>query len=52
MDYEDKVETVFHEPDFDTNTQTVTLKVPDYVDPEAAKKMFLNALWGVVDREA
>nr|FAA01872.1 MAG TPA: hypothetical protein [Siphovirus LN-2020-1]FAA01906.1 MAG TPA: hypothetical protein [Siphovirus LN-2020-1] len=34
----------FAEPDPITNTQKVTLKVPDHVDPMVAKQMLRNAL--------
>ena len=34
----------FAEPDPVTNTQKVTLKVPDHVDPMVAKQMLRNAL--------
>jgi len=34
----------FAEPDPVTNTQKVTLKVPDYVDPMVVKQMLRNAL--------
>lgn len=40
----DDVEVEFHEPDPDTNTQKVTLTVPDQVDPMVAKQMLRNAL--------
>ena len=38
------IELEFHDPDPATNTQKVTLKVPDHVDPLVAKQMFRNAL--------
>ena len=34
----------FHDPDPVTNTQKVTLTVPDHVDPMVAKQMLRNAL--------
>ena len=34
----------FTEPDPFTNTNKVTLKVPDHVDPMVAKQMLRNAL--------
>lgn len=37
-------EIEFHDPDPVTNTQKVTLKVPDHVDPTVAKQMLRNAL--------
>lgn len=37
-------ETTFHDPDPVTNTQKVTLKVPNHVDPMVAKQMLRNAL--------
>ena len=37
-------EITFHEPDPETNTQKVTLKVPPHVDPMVAKQMLRNAL--------
>ena len=40
----DDIELEFHEPDPITNTQKVTLKVPDHVDPMVAKQMLRNAL--------
>lgn len=43
MDPED-IELEFHEPDSITNTQKVTLTVPDHVDPMVAKQMLRNAL--------
>ena len=49
------IELGFHDPDPITNTQKVTLTVPDHVDPTVAKQMLRNALrdpvavetWGV-----
>ena len=41
----DDVEMIFGEPDLETNTRTVTIKVPVEVDPESTKKMFYNAVW-------
>lgn len=38
------VELEFHDPDPITNTQKVTLTVPDHVDPMVAKQMLRNAL--------
>lgn len=43
MDQND-FELEFHNPDPVTNTQKVTLKVPDHVDPMVAKQMLRNAL--------
>ena len=40
----DDVDVEFHEPDPDTNTQKVTLKVPPHVDPMVAQQMLRNAL--------
>ena len=37
-------ELEFHDPDPITNTQKVTLTVPDHVDPMVAKQMLRNAL--------
>ena len=37
-------EIEFHDPDPVTNTQKVTLKVPNHVDPMVAKQMLRNAL--------
>lgn len=37
-------EIEFHDPDPVTNTQKVTLTVPDHVDPMVAKQMLRNAL--------
>nr|FAA02798.1 MAG TPA: hypothetical protein [Siphovirus LN-2020-1]FAA02855.1 MAG TPA: hypothetical protein [Siphovirus LN-2020-1] len=34
----------FHDPDPITNTQKVTITVPDHVDPMVAKQMLRNAL--------
>ena len=38
------IELEFHDPDPITNTQKVTLTVPDYVDPMVAKQILRNAL--------
>jgi hypothetical protein len=38
------IEPEFHGPDPITNTQKVTLTVPDHVDPMVAKQMLRNAL--------
>lgn len=38
------IELEFHDPDPITNTQKVTLTVPDHVDPMIAKQMLRNAL--------
>ena len=38
------IELEFHDPDPITNTQKVTLTVPDHVDPMVAKQMLRNAL--------
>nr|FAA02031.1 MAG TPA: hypothetical protein [Siphovirus LN-2020-1]FAA02085.1 MAG TPA: hypothetical protein [Siphovirus LN-2020-1] len=38
------IELEFHDPDPVTNTQKVTLTVPDHVDPTIAKQMLRNAL--------
>lgn len=40
----DDIELEFHDPDPVTNTQKVTLKVPNHVDPMVAKQMLRNAL--------
>lgn len=40
----DDIELEFHDPDPITNTQKVTLTVPDHVDPMVAKQMLRNAL--------
>lgn len=40
----DDIELEFHDPDPKTNTQKVTLTVPDHVDPMVAKQMLRNAL--------
>nr|DAQ37511.1 MAG TPA: hypothetical protein [Caudoviricetes sp.] len=37
-------ELEFHDPDPVTNTQKVTLTVPDHVDPMVANQMLRNAL--------
>jgi hypothetical protein len=37
-------EIEFRDPDPITNTQKVTLKVPNHVDPMVAKQMLRNAL--------
>ena len=38
------IELEFHDSDPVTNTQKVTLKAPDHVDPMVAKQMLRNAL--------
>ena len=38
------IDLKFSEPDPVTNTQKVTLTVPDHVDPMVAKQMLRNAL--------
>lgn len=43
MDHDD-VQLEFSEPDPVTNTQKVTLAVPNHVDPMVAKQMLRNAL--------
>ena len=40
----DDIELEVHDPDPITNTQKVTLTVPDHVDPMVAKQMLRNAL--------
>lgn len=40
----DDIGLEFHDPDPITNTQKVTLTVPDHVDPMVAKQMLRNAL--------
>lgn len=40
----DDIKLEFSEPDPITNTQKVTLTVPDHVDPMVAKQMLCNAL--------
>lgn len=40
----DDIELEFHDLDPITNTQKVTLTVPDHVDPMVAKQMLRNAL--------
>ena len=40
----DDFDLEFSEPDPVTNTQKVTLTVPDHVDPMVAKQMLRNAL--------
>lgn len=40
----DDFDLKFSEPDQVTNTQKVTLTVPDHVDPMVAKQMLRNAL--------
>lgn len=47
MDHELDVDAIFHDPDPVTNTQTVTLKIPAHINPDVARKLFLNAIWGV-----
>lgn len=41
-------EITFHEPDPETNLQTVTVKIPNE-SPEVIKQMFFNAIWGLRD---
>ena len=38
------IELEFHDPDPITNTQKVTLTVPNHVDPMVAKQMLRNAI--------
>nr|FAA03934.1 MAG TPA: hypothetical protein [Siphovirus LN-2020-2] len=38
------IDLEFHDPDPITNTQKVTLKYPDHVDPMVAKQRLRNAL--------
>ena len=40
----DDIELEVHDPDFITNTQKVTITVPDHVDPMVAEQMLRNAL--------
>lgn len=47
MDHND-IQLEFSDPDPITNTQKVTLTVPDHVDPTVAKQMLRNALRGPV----
>ena len=49
MNHELDVDVIFGDTDPHTNMQTVTLKVPAHINPDAARKLFLNALWGQVD---
>lgn len=49
MNDELDVDVTFGDTDPVTNTRTVTLKVPAHINPDVARKMFLNALWGQVD---
>lgn len=49
MDHEPDIDVTFHDPDPVANTQTVTLRVPARIDPDAVRKLFLSALWGQVD---
>ena len=49
MDNEFDVDVIFGDTYPCTNMQTITLKVPAHIDPNVARKMFLNALWGQVD---
>ncbi len=51
MNNELDVDVTFHDPDPVTNTQTVTLKVPAHINPDAARKLLLNALWGQADEK-
>lgn len=46
------IELEFSDPDPVTNTQKVTLAVPDHVDPMVAKQMLRNALTDPVAVEA
>lgn len=48
----DDFDLKFSEPDPVTNTQKVTLAVPDHVDPMVAKQMLHNALRDPVSVEA
>lgn len=48
----DGIELEFQDPDQVTNTQKVTLTVPDHVDPMVAKQMLRNALTCPVSVEA
>ena len=47
MDHELDADVIFHDPDPVTNMQTVTLRVPAHINPDVARKLFLNAVWGV-----
>ena len=38
------VQVIYGDTDMKTNTVRVTLKVPEYVDPEIAKAIFLEAI--------
>lgn len=51
MDHELYADVTFLDPDPVTNMQTVTLKVPAHINPDAARKLFLNAVWGVAGIE-
>ena len=51
MNNEFDVDVIFGDTDPYTNMQTVTLQVPAYIDPDLARKMFLNAVWGVAGIE-
>ena len=46
MNNEFDVDVIFGDSDPHTNMQTVTLQVPAHIDPDFARKMFLNAVWG------
>jgi len=46
MNNEFDVDVIFGDTDPYTNIQTVTLQVPVHIDPDVARKMFLNAVWG------
>lgn len=45
MDHDD-IKIEFSEADPDTNMQKVTIQAPIDVDPEVARPMFYNAVWG------
>lgn len=51
MDRDFDVDMSFHDPDPVTNMQTVTLKVPAHINPDAVRKLFLNAIWGAAGIE-
>ena len=51
MDHELDVDVIFHDPDPVANTQTVTLNVPAHINPDTARKLFLNAILGVAGIE-
>ena len=46
MNHELDVDVIFGDTDPYTNMQTVTLQVPAHIDPNVARKMFLNAVCG------